>query len=110
MGSHAPLRARAKGHPLRKKKKLSLAHLAQYRMIHHGSFFENGVAVISAFSARQIAPNVVLSATDAGVIKAFVASGMGIATLPEISFGARRDADLQSIHARHLLEPSVSNL
>jgi LysR family cys regulon transcriptional activator len=98
------------GHPLLKKKKLSLAHLAQYPMINLDSSFAGGVAVMSAFSAGQIAPNVVMSATDADVIKAFVASGMGIATLPEIAFDARRDADLQSINARHLFEPSVSYL
>ncbi len=97
-----------KGHPLLKKKKLSLAHLAQYPMITLDSSFAGGVAVMSAFAAGKISPNVVLSATDADVIKAFVASGMGIATLPEIAFDAKRDTGLQSINARHLFKPSVS--
>jgi LysR family cys regulon transcriptional activator len=97
-------------HPLLKKKKLTLAHLAQYPMITLDRSFAGGVAVMSAFAAGKIAPNVVLSATDADVIKAFVASGMGIATLPEIAFDAQRDAGLQSINARHLFHPSVSYL
>ena len=97
-----------KGHPLLKKKKLTLAHLAQYPMITLDSSFAGGVAVMSAFAARKIAPNVVLSATDADVIKAFVASVMGIATLPEIAFDAKRDEGLKSISARHLFNPSAS--
>ena len=95
-------------HPLLKKKKLTLAHLARYPMITLDSSFAGGVAVMSAFAAGKIAPNVVLSATDADVIKAFVASGMGIATLPEIAFDGKRDVGLQSINARHLFNPSVS--
>ena len=52
----------------------------------------------------------VLSATDADVIKAFVASGMGIATLPEWAYSAKRDAGLKSIPARHLFAPALSYL
>jgi LysR family cys regulon transcriptional activator len=95
-------------HPLLKKKRIALADLAGYPMINLDNSFAGGVAVMSAFAARKIAPNVVLSATDADVIKAYVASGMGIATLPEIAFNAARDAGLQTINARHLFEPSIS--
>ena len=77
-------------------------------MINLDKSFAGGVAVMSAFDAEKIQPNVVLSATDADVIKAFVASGMGIATLPEIAFDAKRDTGLQSIQARHLFSPSAS--
>ncbi|MDB5966928.1 MAG: hypothetical protein JWQ72_3428 [Polaromonas sp.] len=99
-----------KDHPLTGKSRLSLRQLAQYPMINLDNSFAGGVAVMSAFAARKITPNVVLSATDADVIKAFVASGMGIATLPEIAFDPRRDAGLRTISARHLFEPSVSSI
>ncbi|MES2183935.1 MAG: LysR substrate-binding domain-containing protein [Pseudomonadota bacterium] len=97
-----------KSHPLLKKKKVSLADLAAWPMINLDSSFSGGVAVMSAFSAQNIEPHIVLSATDADVIKAFVASGMGIATLPEIAFDAERDVDLRRIGAQHLFEPSAS--
>lgn len=97
------------GHPLLKKKKtISHADLAAYPMITLDSSFAGGVAVLSAFAARQIEPHVVLSATDADVIKAFVASGMGIATLPEWAFHPQRDVGLKSINARHLFDPAIS--
>jgi LysR family cys regulon transcriptional activator len=95
-------------HPLLRKKRISLADLSSYPMINLDKSFAGGVTVMSAFDAHQIQPNVVLSATDADVIKAFVASGMGIATLPDIAFDAQRDRGLQRIPARHLFAPSAS--
>jgi len=95
-------------HPLLRKKRITLADLANYPMINLDNSFAGGVAVMSAFAARKIAPNVVLSATDADVIKAYVASGMGIATLPEIAFNTRRDTGLTTINARHLFDASIS--
>lgn len=95
-------------HPLLHIKRISLADLSHYPMINLDKSFAGGVAVMSAFDFKKIQPNVVLSATDADVIKAFVASGMGIATLPEIAYDAKRDAGLKSISARHLFEPSTS--
>ena len=95
-------------HPLLKKKRVTLGDLSHYPMINLDKSFTGGVAVMSAFDAHKIHPNVVLSATDADVIKAFVASGMGIATLPEIAFDAKRDVGLKSLQARHLFAPSTS--
>lgn len=95
-------------HPLLAKKRISLTDLAGYPMINLDNSFAGGVAVMSAFAARSIAPNVVISATDADVIKAYVAAGMGIATLPEIAFNTKRDTGLRTINARHLFEASIS--
>ncbi|MFX7866203.1 LysR substrate-binding domain-containing protein, partial [Acinetobacter baumannii] len=92
--------------PLLARRRISLTDLAGYPMINLDNSFAGGVAVMSAFAARGIAPNVVISATDADVIKAYVASGMGIATLPEIAFSAKRDTGLRTINARHLFEAS----
>ena len=84
--------------------------LGAYPMITLDASFAGGVAILESFARQQIQPQVVLSATDADVIKAFVASGMGIATLPEWAFDARRDQGLCSIEARHLFRPAVSYL
>jgi len=95
-------------HPLLKIKRISLADLATFPMINLDQSFAGGVAVMSAFDSKKIQPQVVLSATDADVIKAFVASGMGIATLPEIAYEAKRDVGLKRIAAGHLFKPSIS--
>lgn len=98
------------GHALLRKKRLAHQDLAAYPMITLDASFAGGVAILESFAKVQIAPQVVLSATDADVIKAFVASGMGIATLPEWAFDARRDQGLASMPARHLFRPATSYL
>jgi LysR family cys regulon transcriptional activator len=77
-------------------------------MINLDVSFSAGVAVMSTFQANGIEPNVVLTATDAEVIKAYVAAGLGIATLPEVAFDPRLDLALTTIKARHLFPPNIS--
>jgi LysR family cys regulon transcriptional activator len=98
------------GHALQNKRRPSLAELARFPMITLDQAFASGVTVLSAFARAGLSPKVVLSATDADVIKAFVAAGVGIATLPEIAFDVKRDKGLARIGARHLFEPSVSSV
>jgi len=97
-----------KQHPLLKKKRITLVNMASYPMINLDVSFASGVSVMSTFQANGIAPDVVLTATDAEVIKAYVAAGLGIATLPEIAFDPKRDAALTTIDARHLFPPNIS--
>jgi LysR family transcriptional regulator, cys regulon transcriptional activator len=97
-----------KRHPLTRKRRITLADMAAYPMINLDISFASGVAVMSTFQAEGITPNVVLTATDADVIKAYVAAGLGIATLPEIAFDPRHDAPLTTISARHLFPPNIS--
>lgn len=97
-----------KRHPLLKKKRITLADVAAYPMINLDVSFASGVSVMSTFQAKGIAPNVVLTATDADVIKAYVAAGLGIATLPEVAFDSTQDAALTAIKARHLFPPNIS--
>ena len=98
------------GHALLRKKRLTHEDLAAYPMITLDASFAGGVAILESFAKARIEPQVVLSATDADVIKAFVASGMGIATLPEWAFDGRRDQGLRSIEGRHLFRPAISYL
>ena len=99
------------GHALlQKSQPLTHRDLAAYPMITLDASFAGGVAILESFAKEQIQPQVVLSATDADVIKAFVASGMGIATLPEWAFDARRDQGLARMEARHLFRPAISSL
>jgi LysR family cys regulon transcriptional activator len=97
-----------KRHPLVKIKRITLSDMARYPMINLDVSFAAGVAVTSTFQANGIEPNVVLTATDADVIKAYVAAGLGIATLPEVAFDPRLDLALTTIKARHLFPPNIS--
>jgi LysR family transcriptional regulator, cys regulon transcriptional activator len=97
-----------KYHPLLKKKRIALADMAVHPMINLDASFAGGISVMSTFQAKGITPDIVLTATDADVIKAYVAAGLGIATLPEIAFDPKRDGSLAAINARHLFPPDLS--
>jgi LysR family transcriptional regulator, cys regulon transcriptional activator len=97
-----------KNHPLSKKKRITLVDMAAHPMINLDASFASGVSVMSTFQATGITPNVVLTATDADVIKAYVEAGLGIATLPEIAFDPNRDAGVVAINARHLFPADIS--
>jgi LysR family cys regulon transcriptional activator len=92
------------GHPLIAKKRLTLKEVAAYPIITMDASFAGGGAVLRAFARKGIKPNVVMTATDASVIKAYVALGMGITVLPMVAFDPQRDHTLQAIEAAHLFE------
>lgn len=97
------------GHALlARRRRIALADVAAFPMINLDSAFASGVTVLSTLAEHGLRADVVLTATDAEVIKSYVAAGLGIATLPEVAYDAERDAGLKVIGARHLFPPSIS--
>ena len=97
-------------HPLLRTKKLTLAALAQYPILTLDQSYPGGSAVLRAFARARIEPNIVLSAIDADVIKAYVELGLGIAILPSIAYEPARDRNLRAIDAAKLFEPTVTRI
>ena len=95
-------------HALLKLKRVTLRDLARYPLINLDSAFGSGMRVMRIFEAEGLKPNVVLSATDADVIKAYVAQGLGIATLPAVAFDPARDRNIRAIDVNHLFEPNTN--
>ncbi len=95
------------GHPLLKVKPLTLEAIARYPVITYDEGFSGRWILDRAFSRRGLEPQVVLSAIDADVSKAYVEMGLGIAILATIAFDPKRDANLRMIDARHLFAPST---
>lgn len=94
-------------HPLLRVKPVTLEAIARYPIITYDEGFSGRWILDRAFSRRGLAPDVVLSAIDADVSKAYVEMGLGIAILATVAFDARRDANLRSIDAHHLFAPST---
>lgn len=94
-------------HPLLKVKPLTIDAIARYPVITYDDGFSGRAIIDQAFARRGLKPNVVLSAIDADVSKAYVEMGLGIAILATIAFDATRDAGLRKIDARHLFGPST---
>ncbi|MGQ0522656.1 MAG: CysB family HTH-type transcriptional regulator [Betaproteobacteria bacterium] len=97
-----------KGHPLLKEKRLTLRAIARHPIITLDQSFVGGSAVLRAFAAARIRPNIVLSAIDADVVKTYVELGLGIAILPSIAYEPCRDSKLRAIDAAKLFEPTVA--
>ena len=87
---------------------LTIRRLSEYPIVTYDDSFSARRIMDSAFEAAGLAPNIVLSAIDAAVIKASVAAGLGVAVLPNIAFDAETDSKLRSIEAGHLFGPCTN--
>jgi len=99
-----------KNHPLAHSKRPSLDRLAKFPLITYNASFSVHRRVEEAFSRRGLAPNIVLSATDADVMKTYVRQGLGVAIVASIAFSQKDDKDLRRIDADHLFDPNTINI
>ncbi|MGH8746411.1 MAG: HTH-type transcriptional regulator CysB [Burkholderiales bacterium] len=97
-------------HALLKAKPLTLEALAAHPIVTYDFAFANRSLVQKAFEARDLAPNVVLTALDADVIKTYVELGLGVGIMAQMAFDAKRDRGLRAIDASHLFESSTTRL
>lgn len=97
-------------HPVLKEKRLTLEKLAQYPLITFDAAFSGRRVVSEAFSHAGLTPNVVLSAVDPDVTKAYVERGMGIAVLSSLAYDPVKDKELGIQDASHLFQSSLLNV
>jgi LysR family transcriptional regulator, cys regulon transcriptional activator len=73
------------GHPLAQVERISLEQLAAEPLISYHPSFTGRTRIDQAFAARRLAPNVVLEAIDADVIKTYVKLGLGVGIVAEMA-------------------------
>jgi len=98
------------GHPLLKLKKITLEEIARYPIITYDFAFTGRSRINKAFTARNLTPNVVLTAIDADVIKTYVELGLGVGIVAMMAYDPKRDIGLRAIDASHLFEPSTTRI
>lgn len=99
------------GHPLLGlAQPLTLQDLAQYPIITYEQGYTGRAHIDEAFEREGLAPDVVLSAMDADVIKTYVELGMGVGIVASIALDAERDQHLAALDAGHLFEVNVTRL
>jgi LysR family cys regulon transcriptional activator len=96
-------------HPLLKQQ-ITIENVARYPIITYDFAFSGESPIKRAFDARGVKPNVVLTAIDADVIKAYVELGLGIGILAKMAFDPARDFGLRLIDASHLFEASTTRI
>jgi LysR family transcriptional regulator, cys regulon transcriptional activator len=100
-----------KGHPLaRIKGKLTLEALAKWPIITYDFAFTGRSQINAAFAARQLEPNIVLTALDADVIKTYVELGMGVGIVAQMAWDPRKDTAFERLDASHLFQQSTTRL
>ncbi len=97
-------------HPLLAEKKLTLEKIAQFPIITYDFAFSGRNKINAAFQAKNLTPNIVLTAIDADVIKTYVELGLGIGILARMAFIPERDKHLRMIDAAHLFQPSTTRI
>jgi len=97
-------------HPLIRKKELSLKDIAEFPLIIYDSSLSSGSVIVNTFNQNKIATNIVLTATDAEVIKSYVNSGLGVAIIQEIAFDKKQDINLDKRSVDHLFSISNTNI
>ena len=99
-----------RSHPLLAQKKLTLEQIARYPLIAYGFRSNQRWKLRPAFEAHALVPNIVFSAADADLSKAYVELGIGIAILPHVTFDGVRDKALRARDASHLFDAEITHV
>ncbi len=86
-------------HPLAGKATLSLAELADQPLITYHDGFTGRGRIDKAFADAGLAPDIVMSALDADVIKTYVELHLGVGIVAEMAYQAQKDAGLTMLLA-----------
>jgi LysR family cys regulon transcriptional activator len=97
-------------HPLLNAAPLTLEAVAKYPIVTYDFAYANRSMVNRAFEQRGLAPQVVLTAFDADVIKTYVELGLGVGIMAAMAFNPKRDRHLRAIDAGHLFPSSTTRL
>jgi len=96
------------GHPLSKLDHITLEALAEYPIVTYHEGFTGRGKIDANFAQRGLAPDVVMSALDADVIKTYVELGLGIGIIASMAYQAERDRGLQQIDVSTLFPGNIT--
>lgn len=97
-------------HPLTKETNITLETISAYPLITYDFAFTGSTLVSKVFHDAGVAPNIVLTAIDADVIKTYVNLGLGVGLIANMAYDEKRDYPLQSIDCSHLFPNSTTYL
>ncbi|MDX2307386.1 MAG: CysB family HTH-type transcriptional regulator [Hyphomicrobium sp.] len=99
-----------KGHPLADAKPLTLEAISEWPIVTYQTGFTGRGRIDEAFEAAEVVPNIVMTALDADVVKAYVELELGIGIVASMAFDPDRDPELELLDARHLFEKNTSRI
>lgn len=99
-----------KGHPLQDAGAPTLEAIAQYSIITYREGSTGRTAIDQVFKNAGLTPDVVLSALDADVIKAYVELGLGIGIVASMAFHPKRDEGLVQLNCEHIFPQNTARI
>jgi LysR family cys regulon transcriptional activator len=99
-----------KSHPICSASRVTLKQLARYPLITYDKAYEAHGQVRRAFADAGLEPNIVLTATDIGVMKTYVERGMGLAIVASIAHRPSEDRPFCVLDAGHLFAPNTVHI
>jgi LysR family cys regulon transcriptional activator len=88
--------------------RLTLEALAEWPIITYHEGFTGRAGIDRTFAAAGLAPDIVMSAMDTDVLKAYVELGLGVGIIAAMAFDPRRDVGLKLLDAAHLFAANTS--
>jgi LysR family cys regulon transcriptional activator len=98
------------GHPLLAIGQPTLEAIAEYPVITYHEGFTGRARIDRAFTEAGVAPDVIMSALDADVIKTYVELGLGIGIIASMAFHPKRDDGLALIDCQHLFPENTTHI
>ncbi len=98
------------GHPLESVRPLTLEAIAEHPIITYHEGFTGRTRIDATFAAAGLAPDVVMSALDADVMKTYVELGLGIGIIASMAYDPGRDATLRLLESSHLFAENTTRI
>ena len=98
------------GHPLTRLSTLTLADIADYPIVTYHEGFTGRTNIDRSFADAGLAPDIVLSAIDADVIKTYVDVGLGIGIVASMAYHPERDGNLVRLDVPGLFVANTTRL
>lgn len=96
------------GHPLEDQKNLTLAQVAEHPIITYHAGYTGRGQIDKAFSDAGLSPDIIMSALDADVIKAYVELGLGVGIVASMAYSDVRDQGLALLDTEHLFRRNTT--
>jgi LysR family transcriptional regulator, cys regulon transcriptional activator len=97
-----------RGHALESAQPLTLEAISEWPIITYHEGFTGRGNIDRTFAKAGLAPDIVMSAMDTDVLKAYVELGLGVGVIAAMAFDPKRDAPLRLIDAAHLFDVNTS--
>lgn len=97
-------------HPLVKTRRITLEDVCSYPIITYDAEFAFYGHMMRAFHSKGLQPDILLSASDADLMKTYVRAGLGIAIIAHTAQAKQRERGLHIIQAQHLFDSTVVHI